>query len=217
LLRARFPKSASGDHPALAAAQHERRRLTKRQQRLTGTACLPAQSRIFSTSDSDQDYILFVPEFAEGVTSFRWDLLGVGVHLLEEKGATVTRILVVDDDRSVAYSVKTLLEYEGFDVVVAEDGHSALAAIEAARYDVVIIDIFMPGMDGLETISAIRRRDLILPIIAISGFTVRDAALPAADVLASAIKCGANCSLNKPFRRKDVLAAVAGCLSGVAA
>jgi CheY-like chemotaxis protein len=132
----------------------------------------------------------------------------------------MVRILVVDDDRSVAYSIRTLLEYEGFDVAVAEDGRGAVRAIETEGYDVVIIDIFMPGMDGLETIELIRRLRQDLPIIAISGFTVRDraaSAAPAMDVLADAIRLGASCSLHKPFRRRDILAAVAACLDADAA
>lgn len=128
----------------------------------------------------------------------------------------MTRILVVDDDRSVAYSIQTLLEYEGFDVVVAEDGRTAVRAIETDVFDAVIVDIFMPGRDGLHTIKAMRERDAQLPIIAISGFTVRDTVLPAAGMLADAVRLGADCSLHKPFRRTDILAAVAACLAGTA-
>jgi CheY-like chemotaxis protein len=124
----------------------------------------------------------------------------------------MVRILVVDDDRSVAYSIKTLLEYEGFDVGVAEDGASAVLAAQADRYDAVIIDIFMPGMDGLETIVALRSHQPDLPIIAISGFTVRDQAAPPADALAKAVQLGASRSLHKPFRRRDILDAVTACL-----
>jgi CheY-like chemotaxis protein len=124
----------------------------------------------------------------------------------------VTRILVVDDDRSVAYSIQTLLEFDGFDVVVAEDGLIGVRAIESEAFDAVIVDIFMPGMDGLTTIKAIRQRNATLPIIAISGFTVRDSALPIKGMLADAVKLGADCSLHKPYRRSDILAAVAACL-----
>ena len=129
----------------------------------------------------------------------------------------MTRILVVDDDRSVAYSIGTLLEYEGFEVAIAEDGLAGLAAIEADKFDVVILDIFMPGMGGLETIEAMHRRQPGLPIIAISGFMLRDSVRQVTDDLAKAIELGAAFSLNKPFRRRDVLAAVSACLDGAAA
>jgi CheY-like chemotaxis protein len=124
----------------------------------------------------------------------------------------VTRILVVDDDRSVACSIAGLLEFEGFDAVIAEDGRAGLAAVETRAFDLVIVDVFMPGMDGLETIAALRRHRPGLPIIAISGFMPRHLALSAGDALASAVELGASRALHKPFRRPDILAAVAACL-----
>ncbi len=124
----------------------------------------------------------------------------------------MTCILVVDDDRSVACSIAGLLEFEGFDAVIAEDGRAGLAAVETQAFDLVIVDIFMPRMDGLETIAALRRHQPDLPIIAISGFVPRHSALPAGDALASAVELGAWCALHKPFRRPDILAAVAACL-----
>ena len=129
----------------------------------------------------------------------------------------MARILVIDDDRAVAFSVSVMLEYEGHEVAVAHDGRSGIAALESERFDAAIIDIFMPGMDGFETITAIRARRPDLPIIAITGFMARDADAPAADFLAMAIKLGADYGLNKPFRRRDIVEAVAACLGGPAA
>jgi CheY-like chemotaxis protein len=126
----------------------------------------------------------------------------------------VTRILVVDDDRSVACSITALLEFEGFDAAIAGDGPAGVAAVESEAFDLVIVDIFMPGMDGLETIAAIRQRQPDLPVIAISGFMPRHSALPAGDVLARAVELGASHALHKPFRRPDILAAIAACLGG---
>ena len=126
----------------------------------------------------------------------------------------MARILVIDDDRTVAFSISAMLEYEDHDVVVAEDGYSGLEAIEAGRFDAAIVDIFMPGMDGLETIQALLARRPDLPIIAISGFTMRGREVPELDFLATAVKLGATLSLSKPFRRRDIVEAVETCLHG---
>jgi CheY-like chemotaxis protein len=122
------------------------------------------------------------------------------------------RILVIDDDRSVRTAIKTLLEHEGFEVVAAEDGRAGLDALETTAFDLVIVDIFMPGMDGLETITAFHRRAPLVPIIAMSGFMFRDSATPAPDFLSMATKLGAASSLHKPFRPRDLIAAVQTCL-----
>lgn len=68
----------------------------------------------------------------------------------------VRRILVVDDDPDVRGMVKLVLETEGYDVDVAEDGFAALRAVEATSPDCVVLDIMMPGMDGHAVLSRIR-------------------------------------------------------------
>ena len=125
----------------------------------------------------------------------------------------MTQILIIDDERSVAASIKTLLEYEGFEVAVAEDGRQGVDLFAANPFDLVIVDMFMPGMDGLDTIKALRESREGVPIIAISGFTSRGTAVPETDVLATAVKLGAACSLHKPFRRRDIVQAVMGCIA----
>ena len=75
------------------------------------------------------------------------------------------RILIVDDDQAVRMAIRVLLEHEGFEVVVAESGRRAIEAVDGAAFDLVIVDIFMPGMDGLETIKAFHRCAPGLPII----------------------------------------------------
>ena len=127
------------------------------------------------------------------------------------------RILVVDDDRAVASSIAMSLEYEGFSVVTAASGNAGIAAVEEAGVDLAIVDIFMPGSDGLETIAAMRQRQPDLPIIAFSGFAPRHAARPAADKLAAAIDLGAARALEKPIRRREIVDAVYSCLGEGAA
>jgi CheY-like chemotaxis protein len=124
----------------------------------------------------------------------------------------MSRVLVVDDDKAVRTVIKTVLELEGFDVVVAEDGRSGIAAIQSYSFDVVIVDIFMPGMDGLETIRIFNKHAPSVPVIAISGFLFRDSSIPAPDFLSMATKLGAAYSLHKPFRPKDLLRVVEACL-----
>ena len=67
------------------------------------------------------------------------------------------RILIVDDDKAVRTAIQVLLEYEGFEVVVVENGRSAIEAATKTSIDAAIVDIVMPGMDGLETIKAFDR------------------------------------------------------------
>jgi CheY-like chemotaxis protein len=125
----------------------------------------------------------------------------------------MSRVLVVDDDKAVRTAIKTVLEHNGFDVVVAEDGRSGIAEVQGHSFDVVIVDIFMPGMDGLETIRAFHKHAPSVPVIAISGFLFRDSAKPAPDFLSMATKLGAAYSLHKPFRPRDLLQVVEACLS----
>jgi CheY-like chemotaxis protein len=68
------------------------------------------------------------------------------------------RILVVDDDDALRESLELVLAAEGYEVVGARDGASALAALEAAPVDVVLCDLRMPGMDGLELLPQLSRR-----------------------------------------------------------
>jgi CheY-like chemotaxis protein len=124
----------------------------------------------------------------------------------------MSRVLVVDDDTAVRTVIQTVLEREGFDVVLAKDGTSGIAAIQRNAFDVVIVDIFMPGMDGLETIRVFNKYAPSVPVIAISGFLFRGTSTPAPDFLSMATKLGAAYSLHKPFRPNDLLRVVEACL-----
>ncbi len=121
------------------------------------------------------------------------------------------RILVVDDDRMVQGIIKAILEQSGRAVIVVADGRQALDELERARYDLVIVDIYMPGMDGFEIIRAIRRSRWELPIIVISGTGPPSIGEAGPDFLGMAVKLGASRSLRKPFRAGELLAAVEAC------
>ena len=124
----------------------------------------------------------------------------------------MTRILLIDDEAAVRSVVKSMLEQAGFEIVAAESGLGGIQAVQASRFDLAIVDIFMPGMDGLETIKALKARAPTLQIVAMSGFRRRDHAPDGPDFLAMAVKLGAAHSLQKPFGQGELMQAVRTCL-----
>lgn len=124
----------------------------------------------------------------------------------------MARILIVDDDGAVRATIKLLLERAGHSVVAASDGRSGLAHFEAGDFDLLFLDIFMPGMDGIETMRLVHRQRPQLPIIVISGNPNLSEQGSAPDFLTMATKLGAVLSLQKPFKPAALLEAVAGCL-----
>jgi CheY-like chemotaxis protein len=124
----------------------------------------------------------------------------------------VAKILIVDDDSAVQATIKLLLERAGHSVVVASDGRKGLAAFETGDFDLLFLDIFMPGMDGIETMRRIHQQQPLIPIIVISGNPISGELGSGPDFLSMATKLGAVSSLQKPFRPAALLAAVAGCL-----
>jgi CheY-like chemotaxis protein len=122
----------------------------------------------------------------------------------------LAKILVVDDDIAVQATIRILLERVGHSVVVASDGRKGLAIFETGEFDLLFLDIFMPGMDGLETMRLVHQQQPLIPIIVISGNPVTSGSGP--DFLTMATKLGAVSSLQKPFKPAALLAAVAGSL-----
>jgi CheY-like chemotaxis protein len=124
----------------------------------------------------------------------------------------LAKIVVVDDDPAVQMTIRLLLERAGHSVVVAGDGHKGLAAFESGDFDLLFLDIFMPGMDGLETMRHVHRQRPTVPIVVISGRPLVADAGAEPDFLAMSIKLGAISSLPKPFRPATLLATVESCL-----
>jgi CheY-like chemotaxis protein len=121
----------------------------------------------------------------------------------------MARILVVDDETAIRLAIRMILENAGHTVVVAEGGHAAVSAIEAFSFDVLVVDIFMPDMDGLETIKVFRESAPEVPIIAMSGYAVRGETMP--DFFRQAIDLGAAHCLCKPFHGRELIHAIATC------
>jgi two-component system, OmpR family, response regulator MprA len=109
------------------------------------------------------------------------------------------RVLVVDDDKAVRESLRRSLEFNGYDVHLATDGAEALAGIAGMSPDVVVMDVMMPRLDGLETTKALRSAGNDVPIIVL---TARDAVGDRVDGL----DAGADDYLTKPFALQELLA-----------
>ena len=124
----------------------------------------------------------------------------------------MARILIVDDDTAVQTTVRLLLERAGHSVVTAGDGRKGLAVFGSGDFDLLFLDIFMPGMDGFETMRLIHQLRPLVPIIVISGRPISSEPDDAPDFLTMAIKLGAVSNLQKPFKPAALLAAVDGCL-----
>ena len=120
----------------------------------------------------------------------------------------------MDDDAAVQMTVRLLLERAGHSVVTADDGRTGLALCQTGNFDLLFLDIFMPGMDGFETMRLVHQRKPRIPIIVISGRPIPEDSAP--DYLTMAMKLGAISSLQKPFKPAALLAAVTECLERAA-
>ena len=104
----------------------------------------------------------------------------------------MSRILVIDDERSIRNTLKDILEFEKYKVDVAEDGFKALELIKTTDFDVILCDIKMPGMDGIEVLQKIEELKPDTPVVMISGHGNIDTAV-------ESIKKGAFDFIEKPL------------------
>src|SRR5690606_16731122 len=105
--------------------------------------------------------------------------------------STMARILIVDDESAIRRTLKDILEFEKYAVDEAADGMECLVKIKQNQYDVVILDIKMPKMDGMETLDRIQELQPELPVVMISGHATIDTAV-------EAVKKGAFDFVSKP-------------------
>jgi DNA-binding response OmpR family regulator len=123
----------------------------------------------------------------------------------------MARILIIDDDGDLRDTLMQLLLRAGHEAMAPPTGAEAARAIKAAGYDIVITDVIMPDLDGLEVVRMVRGVKPGCPIIAISGGSRR---MPAEFGLSLARKIGADLVLGKPFSRERLMAAIDDLMSG---
>ena len=120
-------------------------------------------------------------------------------------------VLVVDDDELIRQTLQLHLEASGLHVSLASNGLEAVASVERKRPDIIILDLFMPEMDGFETLRRLNQSARRARILAISGSGSRTDC----SFLAMAAKLGADRVLNKPFTASELSAAVEALLPPV--
>ncbi|WP_182353731.1 MtrAB system response regulator MtrA [Flaviflexus huanghaiensis] len=111
-----------------------------------------------------------------------------------------SRILVVDDDPSISEMVAILLESEGYEVTVCADGLSVLPLYRAERPDLVLLDVMLPGLNGVQVCTALREESDV-PIIMMSALT------DSVDVIAG-LEAGADDYVTKPFENSVLMARI---------
>ncbi len=111
-----------------------------------------------------------------------------------------TSILVVDDEAYIRQLLQRILEVEGYNVVTAASGQEAVDKVSSGNINLVLLDIIMPGMDGIQTLELIREKSDI-PVIMVTG--IGD--LPS---LSTSLVLGADDYIKKPFRSKELIARI---------
>src|SRR5437588_10968704 len=115
------------------------------------------------------------------------------------------RVLVIDDESAIRDSLKMTLEYEGYEVLGAATGQEGLSLAEREAPDLVLLDVKMPGMDGIEVLERLRSMNESVPVIVVSGHGTISTAV-------EATKKGAFDFIEKPFASDRVLVSLRNAL-----
>ena len=117
------------------------------------------------------------------------------------KGLHMRRVLVVDDEDNITLVLKTLLKKHGYEVEVASDGEMALAMLDSFGPDVILTDVRMPKLGGLDLLGALKAKQCAATVIVMSAYGNVDVAL-------EAMKAGAYDYISKPFKPDEVVLAL---------
>ena len=120
---------------------------------------------------------------------------------VEESSFQIMRVLVVEDEKKTASFIRKALQTEGFAVDVIEDGGLVLAAVEATPFDVVVLDIMLPGRDGLSVVRQMRERRVVTPVLLLT-------ARGEVNERVEGLNAGADDYLAKPFALVELIARV---------
>lgn len=110
-------------------------------------------------------------------------------------------ILIVDDEEELRENLLDLLEFKGYKVAAFASGEDALANIDAVNPNLVLLDIQLPGIDGIEVLKRIRQKNTKLPVVMVSASSIRS-------VIAKAEENGANRTILKPYSPQEMISTV---------
>ncbi|WHZ04598.1 response regulator transcription factor [Neobacillus sp. YX16] len=114
-------------------------------------------------------------------------------------------ILVVEDEEKIARVLEIELEYEGYSVTKVIDGLEALEAYRTGNWDLILLDVMLPGLSGIELLRRIRKNDLLTPVILLT-------AKSSVEDKVSGLDLGANDYITKPFQIEELLARIRAAL-----
>jgi DNA-binding NtrC family response regulator len=104
----------------------------------------------------------------------------------------MAKILIVDDEKDLAYVLSDILKLEGHEITSVLDGYKAIEEVKMTHYDLILMDIRLPGINGVETFIQIKGIDPEIKVVMMTGFS-------AEDLIEKALKEGAYACIHKPF------------------
>ena len=132
---------------------------------------------------------------------WRFDKTSIDVWLHKNSVGREAKILVIDDDDTICSLFKDTLEEAGHTVTTVNESSKGLELVKSQDYDLVFLDLKMPGMNGAELFRQIRVAKPNLPVTIITGY-------PDSDLMITALAYGPFGVMNKPFRGADIMTAV---------
>jgi two-component system, OmpR family, copper resistance phosphate regulon response regulator CusR len=123
------------------------------------------------------------------------------LRFMNDEGETTMKILIVEDEPKIAGALKEGLEFQGFDVILAATGEEGFFLAQSQAHDLMVLDLMLPGRDGIEILKAMRQCGIKTPVLIL---TARDTV----DERVQGLECGADDYLVKPFAFPELVARI---------